>query len=171
MPPLRIGCLYGTTSRSQTTVGGFGTDQEMCIVFLSYFNFIRHHPTCLSDLISPAYTAKYLGGAMNLTWNQNRIEFMATAPKHLAGMTVSEISDSQYVNWNGGQRAELQLDHIVHPQVAHCLTIDEIAAAQRAVASGQPLPPPQDFASFPVEIPQYVPPRTCSALPPFLQVI
>lgn len=151
------GCVYDTSTRNGTTVGGYSTEEEMCHVFILYYNRLPQYPICRSELVSPEYVRRYLAGARNLTWNQSQLEFVATAPPHLAGMTVSQIADSAYVNWTEDLRTQLQRDHIIHPQVEICPSVTEAAAA---ILLGQTLPP--RFVSFPTQIPQYQPPQICA---------
>lgn len=101
--------------------------------------------------------ARYLAGTRNVTWDQSRLEFMATIPPNLAGMTISEISDSQYVNWDIDLRAQLQRDHIVHPQVEICPSIKE---AMISSLLGVEAPP--SYVSYPIQAPPYEKPQKCS---------
>lgn len=151
------GCYYDTTSANKTTVGGYATDQEMCKVFLLYYDQLDQYPVCRSELVSRDYMARYLAGTRNVTWDQSRLEFMATMPPNLAGMTISQISDSQYVDWNINLRAELQRDHIVHPQVEICPSLKEAM-----ITSLLGLDVPQNFVSYPIQAAPYEQAPKCS---------
>ena len=118
----------------------------MCNTFIWYYNKIENHSICRSELVSPAYTEKYLAGTRNVTWDPPSLEYVATVPRHLAGMTLSEISDSRYVNWSPEQRAQLQRDHILHPQVDICANEE------------------QTFVTYPLEAIAYRPPQQCSLI-------
>lgn len=129
----------------------------MCKTFIVYYNQLDEYPVCRSEIVSQDYMARYLAGTRNVTWDQSRLEFMATIPPNLAGMTISEISDSQYVNWDIDLRAQLQRDHIVHPQVEICPSIKE---AMISSLLGVEAPP--NYVSYPIQAPPYEKPQKCS---------
>lgn len=151
-----VGCYYDTTQANKTTVGGYGTDQEMCKTFMAYYSRLEEYPACRSEIDSPDYMAKYLGGTRNVTWDQARLEFMATSPAHLAGMTLSEISDSRFVNWNIDLRQQLQRDHIMLPQVEVCPSLKEAMLAGFLGVEQAPR-----YVSYPTQATPYERPRNC----------
>lgn len=120
-----------------------------------YHTLLRNYPVCRSGIISPEYTRRYLAGTTNLTWNQPALEFAATAPPQVAGMIVSEISDT-LVNWNLDLRAQLQRDHESHPQVTACLSV-----AEAAVVAQTGITPPPQFVSNPLQATPWQSPQKC----------
>ncbi len=128
----------------------------MCTVFLLHYQNLEQYPQCLSELDNRDYMMKYLAGTSEITWSNERIEYIAKMPPHVAGMTVSEISDSSYVNWNISLRSQLQRDHLVIPQRTICPSLTEM---MKELVLG--IGPPPEYATFPFEVPEYVPPQMC----------
>ncbi|ODM91325.1 DBH-like monooxygenase protein 1 [Orchesella cincta] len=111
-------CVYDTTNLNTTTVGGYGTDQEMCKTFPLYYPKMNDYALCRSQISSLEYNQRYLG-VENFTWVQSELEYVVTSPFHLEGLTLSEVSDTT-VDWNIERRGQLQRDHILYPQVSVC---------------------------------------------------
>lgn len=135
----------------------------MCLASIAYHvrgNGVMsdHYPVCNSELVSDDYNRKYLAGAGNLTWDKEKLEFVAGEPENLKGMTVSEISDSRFVRWTEGLRADLQRDHIVGGQMGRCPGVgNEMARRLRGLG-----PTPPVVVRYPVEAVPFREVRGCS---------
>ncbi|CAL8136670.1 unnamed protein product [Orchesella dallaii] len=139
-----MSCTYDTSNRNTTTVGGYGTDQEMCKTFITYYPKMDDYGICRSMIASPTYTKRYLG-INNVTWDKYQLEYVASSPPELGGRTISEVSDT--IHWNEELLSHLQREHETHPQLAIC-PISTAAPSETAVekekgAKGQ------HFVTFP----------------------
>ncbi|ODN00878.1 DBH-like monooxygenase protein 2 [Orchesella cincta] len=115
---LMTSCEMDNTWINGTVVGGFSTRQEMCLVYLYYYNQLQDYSLCRSEIVSQQYMRQYLG-VNNITWDNEQLDYAATSPAHLAGQTMTSISDN-LVNWTPQLRNELQQDHQFLPQVNAC---------------------------------------------------
>lgn len=126
----------------------------MCKVFLIYYNKLEEYPLCRSEIQSREYMSKYLAGTQNVTWNVDELEYVATWPLHVTGRTISNISDSQFVNWDINLRNDLRQDHIIHSQRAICPSVT-FESIQGILESVQGVFEPPEYVSHPVHINEY----------------
>lgn len=128
----------------------------MCIVFLLHYNVLEDYPVCRSELDNREYMMRYLAGTNNITWSTERLENVALSPAQVAGMTLSEISDSGWVSWDSDLRGQLRRDHIVEPHTVVCPSLTE---ALKALILG--IQPPPQQVRLPIELPEYEMPQRC----------
>ncbi|ODM99667.1 DBH-like monooxygenase protein 1 [Orchesella cincta] len=150
-------CIYDTTNRNSTTVGGYGTDQEMCKTFLTYYPKMNDYGLCRSMIVSPKFTKRYLG-INNFTWDRSQIEYIVNSPSELEALTISKVSDT-VIDWNDELRAQLRLDHITRPQAVIC-PISTASPSREAVAKEMVNMSP-DFATLPTQAIPYQPKTQC----------
>ncbi|CAL8068438.1 unnamed protein product [Orchesella dallaii] len=153
-------CVYDTTNVNSTTVGGYGTNQEMCKTFALYYPKLNDYSLCRSEINSPAYTQRYLG-INNVTWVESELEYVVTSPLSLEGLKISEVSDMT-VDWNINLRSQLQRDHIIEPQVAICPISTANPSREALVRAQQTAGSEPNFVTYPVQVPPYQPPQGCS---------
>ncbi|CAL8141882.1 unnamed protein product [Orchesella dallaii] len=112
------GCTYETTDRNgSVTVGGFSTRNEMCNGFIWFYNKISGYAgVCSSEIKSQTY--KDFLDIFNTTWSDTRRENVVTAPRHNAGLLVSQAGNR--IDWTIEKRNQLQYYHTYLPQVATC---------------------------------------------------
>lgn len=168
---------------NRTVVGGFSTQQEMCLAVLVYYmanNQTRSYSLCVSGIQSPEARREFLG-VENVTWVQeNVLEWVADSPEAVRGRRISEISDTM-VDWTPAKRRELQLFHEIQPQTGSCFrTVSGLSLAEfMLIPEGPPavpMPGPVDTpvnwvgpVSYPYWAVPYVPPRrTCPGRRPRL---
>lgn len=127
------------------------------MVFFLHYQVLNQYPVCRSEIDNVEYMMRYLAGTNNITWNNERLENVALSPANVAGLTLSEISDSRFVNWSSDLRAQLQRDHILERQTAVCPSLTE---AMKELILG--IEPPPEYVTLPVNIPEYEAPRRCT---------
>lgn len=135
----------------------------MCLSFFFYYNKLDGYPLCRSDIVDEGYLQRYLGGARNLTWDNESLEQVATSPPHLAGLSISQISNQ--VRWTPELRAQLQDDHRNLPKVKYCAKSPFLTKKGKKFTKGRGMGPPS-LASvlYPKVDKEYVPPpRHCAS--------
>lgn len=170
-------CTYDTTGSNGSVVGGYSTKQEMCIVFIVYYNKIWDYNMCRSEIVSDEFRQRFIG-VRNVTWVESQLDWVVTENGKFTGLTVQQISDN-YINWDGRLQHELQRFHESHPHAGKCsrdLYARSPIALQALMQSGAATGPvtnnvptnlntPDDFSSligYPHKARHFVPPKTCS---------
>lgn len=128
----------------------------MCIAFALHYNILEDYPLCRSELDNAKYMMRYLAGTTNVTWSNELLEYVALSPAHVAGMTISEISDSRFVNWDTGLRSRLKRDHKVEPHISVCPSLIEL---MKGLILG--IRSPTEYVNLPINVDENEPEQTC----------
>ncbi|XP_039270543.2 DBH-like monooxygenase protein 1 homolog [Styela clava] len=95
-------CDYSTKSRTVMTEGGYGTMEEMCMGFVSYYP--KFDLTSCQSTVSQYVSWPYLGinakhiQQINNTAGDHLSHFILTGPEEVAGKTLSEYMSE--LDWN-----------------------------------------------------------------------
>nr|XP_039269709.1 DBH-like monooxygenase protein 1 homolog [Styela clava] len=114
-------CVYDTTGRKEMTEGGFGTREEMCISFVSYYPKID--TAHCSSSVSAYRTWPYFGiDLTQLRYNEKatglRSMFLA-GPRDMAGKTLMDVLSGQ--NWTEEAIDEFEEYYIEVEQQSICV--------------------------------------------------
>lgn len=162
---LAVRCSYDTARANRTVVGGFGTQEEMCLSVILYYNRIQNSPwqICMSEIRSPEMRRYFLAGVGNVTFSAPHGDFLVDPPHPLAGLTISQVSDN-HVDWTEERREELQRFHLKHPQWGRCPR--ELYAggpAEGGLTAGQnQIDEAEGVVTYPRKVRPYQPERSCS---------
>lgn len=111
-------CQYDNTDRNGSVVtGGFSTREEMCSVFMYYYNRSPGFSLCRSEINTDNYFD--LLGIQNVTWIEEIRQTVVSPPHRLAGMTMQDYANN-HINWDLKTRKRLQSMQIYEPQVSRC---------------------------------------------------
>lgn len=115
---LTMECTYNSNWTNGSVVGGYSTNQEMCIAFIYYYGAVKDYSQCRSQIVSESARKYFLEGLENVTWTSDKIDWVALTPTQQAGKTLTEIADG--VNWDSRLRQELQHYHETASQQGSC---------------------------------------------------
>lgn len=91
---LLLECGYGTADRGNITMGGFGTRQEMCLAFLTYYP-----STALSKCSSKPHAGEYL-------------EALGVRAAQLAGQELAPMDAGEMWAWAGTKKSVERLNKL-----------------------------------------------------------
>lgn len=89
----------------------------MCVAFIHYYGRNNDYSYCRSEIVSEEYRRRFLG-VSNITWEEDELEWVAMTPPHLAGLSMTAISNN--VDWTETKREELMNFHEAHPHIGKC---------------------------------------------------